>query len=170
MILDEFHVLEECREKAGRRDLGRPRANPVRVDRLVFESESPQSVAELVFRRPRAESSCVVRGQLFVGGSPCRLECQLNWRRPARVDVRARNRSEPGVDSRPSLDPGTGGSGRLASVGAPFRNHEAARGAARDRRSLRTSWCSSSVRLDGFGGPRPARTASRSSGRHPDGR
>jgi len=79
VILDEFHVLQECREKAGRRIFAGP-GDSGAVNRLVFESESPRSAAELVFRKPRAESSCEVRGQLFVGGSPCRLECQLNWR------------------------------------------------------------------------------------------
>ena len=79
VILDEFHVLKECTEKAGRRILARPGDSDT-VNRLVFESESPHSPAELVFRKPRAESSCEVRGQLFVGSSPSRLECQLNWR------------------------------------------------------------------------------------------
>jgi len=79
VTLDEFHVLQECREKAGRRIVGGPR-NSSAPTRVVFESESPRSAADLVFRKPRAESSCEVRGQLFVVGSPCRLECQLNWR------------------------------------------------------------------------------------------
>ncbi len=79
VILDEFRILEECREKAGRRILAGPEDSGA-VHRLVFESEYPQAVAELKFRKPRAESSCEVRGQLFVGGSPCRLECQVNWR------------------------------------------------------------------------------------------
>ena len=78
VILDELHVVEECREQAGRRIVA------AEVDsgpdyRLVFESESPRSVAELVFKQPRAESSCVVRGQLFVADSPCRLETELDW-------------------------------------------------------------------------------------------
>jgi len=79
VILDEFHILQECREKAGRRIWAGPRDSGA-LNRLVFESESPRSAAELVFRKPRAESSCEVRGQLFVTGSPSRLECQLNWR------------------------------------------------------------------------------------------
>jgi hypothetical protein len=78
VILDEFHVLQECREEAGRR-LFIPVGDSGPDNRLVFESESPRSVAQLVFRKPRAESSCVVRGQLFVAGSPCRLESQLDW-------------------------------------------------------------------------------------------
>ena len=79
VILDEFRVLEECREKAGRRILVGPEDSGA-IHRLVFDLQYPQSAAELKFRKPRAESSCEVRGQLFVGSSPCRLECQLNWR------------------------------------------------------------------------------------------
>ena len=78
MFLDEFHVMKECREKAGRLVFpSSPDSGP--VDRLEFESGSPRSVAELVFRRPRADTSCAVRGRLFVAGSPARLECELNW-------------------------------------------------------------------------------------------
>jgi hypothetical protein len=78
VVLDEFHVLKECREKAGRRvfPVGRDSGQP---DRLEFESSSPRSVAELVFRRPRPDVPCEVRGRLFVAGSPARLECELNW-------------------------------------------------------------------------------------------
>ena len=78
VILDDFHVLQQCREKAGRR-IFPSREDPGSVNRLEFESESPRAVAELVFRKPGADSSCEVRGQLFLGSSPSRLECQLNW-------------------------------------------------------------------------------------------
>jgi hypothetical protein len=78
VILDDFHVLQQCREKAGRR-IYAPRQDSASGNRLEFESESPQPVAELVFRKPGADSSCQVRGQLFIGGSPSRVECQLNW-------------------------------------------------------------------------------------------
>ena len=78
VVLDDFHVLQQCREKAGRRIFPRVEDSGP-VNRLEFESESPQPVAELVFRKPGADSSCQVRGQLFLGGSPSRLECQLNW-------------------------------------------------------------------------------------------
>ena len=76
------------------------------VDRLEFESGSPRSVAELVFRRPRADASCEVRGQLFVAGSPARFECELNWA------VHDGSMSELDIDlspawlARPGRDPG----------------------------------------------------------------
>ena len=78
VILDPFHVVAECIEKAGRRVFGAGGESPG-INQLVFQAESPLSVAELVFRKPRTESSCFIRGHLFVSGSPCRLECQLDW-------------------------------------------------------------------------------------------
>jgi hypothetical protein len=78
VILDDFHVVQDYRETSGRRIF--PAEGDARpINQLVLESSSPGSVGQLVFRRPRAESSCVVRGQLFVSGTPCRLECQLDW-------------------------------------------------------------------------------------------
>ena len=69
MILDDFHVLEDYKETDGRRIFpAEGDAGP--IDRLVFESKSARSVGQLVFRKPRAESSCVVRGQLFVAARP----------------------------------------------------------------------------------------------------
>ena len=122
VFLDEFHVLKECREKAGRLVFpSSPDSGP--VDRLEFESGSPRSVAELVFHGPRADTSCAVRGRLFVAGSPARLECELNWAVHDGIDARARNRSEPGVASRPGRDPGHGRSGGLASVGVALGQH-----------------------------------------------
>jgi hypothetical protein len=77
VYLDEFHVLKECRERAGRRVF--PSSHPSGpLDRLEFESGSSRSVAELVFKKPRADASCAVRGRLLVAGSPARLECELN--------------------------------------------------------------------------------------------
>jgi hypothetical protein len=78
VILDEFHALAECKEEAGRRIITPP-VDSGPNDRLVFESESPQSVAQLVFKKPRVESSCAVRGRLFLAGSPPRIETQLDW-------------------------------------------------------------------------------------------
>ncbi len=79
VLLDEFRVLKECREKSGRLVFPTsPESGP--MDRLEFKSGSPRSVAELVFHRPRADVSCAVRGQLFVAGSPLRVECELNYR------------------------------------------------------------------------------------------
>jgi hypothetical protein len=78
VILDPLHVVAECTEKAGRRDFG-PGGELPRQNQLVFQAESPLSVAELVFRKPRNEPSCWVRGQLFVSATPCGLECQLEF-------------------------------------------------------------------------------------------
>jgi hypothetical protein len=78
VILDELHVLKECREKAGRRIFPTaPDSGP--ADRLEFESASPGSVAELVFRRPRSDSPCEVRGGLFIAGAVADVECELTW-------------------------------------------------------------------------------------------
>ena len=78
VLLDKFHVVKECRERAGR--LVFPSSpDSGQFDRLEFESGSPRSVAELVFQRPQADTSCAVRGRLFVTGSSSRLECELSW-------------------------------------------------------------------------------------------
>ena len=37
------------------------------------------------FCAPVYDGSCLIRGQLFVSGSPCRLECQLDWTAPGTV-------------------------------------------------------------------------------------
>ncbi len=55
-------------------------AAPALTDFSFSKSESPGPAAELVFAEPRADSSCEVRGQLYIGGSPSRLECQLSWK------------------------------------------------------------------------------------------
>ncbi len=78
VILDAFHVVAECNERSGRRLFG-PEGESGPLNRLVFQAESPRSVAELILRKPRTESSCFIRGHLFVSASPCRLECQLDW-------------------------------------------------------------------------------------------
>jgi hypothetical protein len=78
VILDELHVVSECRERAGRL-LPPGRGDAREANRLDFEAASPRSVAELVFIRPRAEVSCMVRGQLILGGTPPRLDCRLDW-------------------------------------------------------------------------------------------
>ena len=70
VILDPRHVVAECIEQAGRRVSG-PGGETGQINQLVFQAVSPRSVAELVFRKPATESSCFVRGHLFVSGSPC---------------------------------------------------------------------------------------------------
>ncbi len=78
VILDELHVVRECREDAGR--LVAPgRAEAPGVNRLTFEAESPRSVGEVVFLGPRAELSCGVQGQLFITGARTGFECRLDW-------------------------------------------------------------------------------------------
>ena len=89
--LDPRHVVTECIEKAGRRIVGRPGGESAENNQLVFEAGSPLSVADLVFRGPATESSCSVRGQVFVSGTPARLECQLDWSASRRLAARARN-------------------------------------------------------------------------------
>jgi hypothetical protein len=78
VILDELHVVRECREKAGRLIVP-GRGNPGPVDRLVFEAEASGSVAQLVFHKPQTELSCTVRGQLDLGEPQPRVECRLDW-------------------------------------------------------------------------------------------
>lgn len=77
--LDPSRVVKECRERSGRRVSSRPgeAADP---NQLLFEADAPGPVAVLVFGRPRAEVSVEVRGQLLLGNSAPRLECQLTWR------------------------------------------------------------------------------------------
>ena len=96
VILDELHKVEECNEAAGSR-IVKPQLDSGPDERLVFESESPRSVAQLVFKKPRAESSCAVRGQLFITGSPCRLETRAGLDVSSGDRFRAGSRPEPGM-------------------------------------------------------------------------
>ncbi len=78
VVLDDSHALRACRERAGRLvPPGRGDAAP--ANRLTFEAESPRSVAELVFIRPRADVACTVLGRLVMGGAQPRLDCRLDW-------------------------------------------------------------------------------------------
>ena len=76
--LDSNHVVEDCRERAGRRTSPRSVAAS-EYPSLAFEASAPESVAELVFRRPRAALSAEVRGQLMLGNSAPRLKSRLTW-------------------------------------------------------------------------------------------
>jgi hypothetical protein len=79
ITLDASRVLEECRERSGRRiaapagETGDPRV-------LVFEAREPLSVAEVVFHKPSPDVSADVRGKLFLGAGAPRLESQITWR------------------------------------------------------------------------------------------
>ncbi|QEH37894.1 hypothetical protein OJF2_64860 [Aquisphaera giovannonii] len=73
--LDPLRVVADCRERAGRRV---PAAgDPGGGDSLVFEAESPQSVADLVFRAPARATTCRVFGRMKADGSGAGLECQV---------------------------------------------------------------------------------------------
>jgi hypothetical protein len=79
ITLDAGRVLEECRERAGRRIApSTGAASDPRV--LVFEASEPRPVAALVFHRPSAAVSAEVRGKLFLGAQAPRLESQIAWR------------------------------------------------------------------------------------------
>ncbi len=77
VLFDRRRVVSGCTERAGRRVAGQGDETDA-ARRLVFQAVAPRSVAELVFRGPDTESSCFIRGHLFVSGSPVRLECQLD--------------------------------------------------------------------------------------------
>ncbi len=142
VVLDDFHVLQQCREKAGSTHL--PRAGRLRLGQSTWNSSRNrlEPVAELVFRKPGADSSCQVRGQLFIGGSPSRLECQLNWTLHHGSLAELRDRPQSGLAPRPGPDSRSGRSLGLASVRAAFRRHEASRGAAGGQLCRKKSWYS----------------------------
>ncbi len=78
VILDDLHVLESCRELGGRRvfPLLGGQAGSTRLD---FESITAGSVAELGFRKQGGTASCVMRGQLYIGEAPARVEARVAW-------------------------------------------------------------------------------------------
>ena len=94
LFLDEFHILTECRERTGRRVFAAATDSAI-VDRLDFDAASPRSVADLLFRRPKPDTSCEVRGWLSITGAAARLECELKW------SVQANSDSELEVDLGP---------------------------------------------------------------------
>ena len=77
--LDATRVLSDCRELSGHRVFSRP-GEAFDASLLTFEAAEPRSVAVLGFSRPRSEASVDVRGQLFLGNTAPRLDCQLAWR------------------------------------------------------------------------------------------
>lgn len=78
--LDPSRLLSDCREEAGRRVPSRSTGDASDPNLIVFEAESPRSVAVLTFGKPRVDVSVEVRGQLLLGNSSPRLESQLTWR------------------------------------------------------------------------------------------
>ena len=77
--LDASRVLEGCRERSGRRIAPTP-GEPSDPYLLIFEPREPGPVADLEFRRPRADVTTEVRGRLVLGNSAPRLEAQMTWR------------------------------------------------------------------------------------------
>jgi hypothetical protein len=77
VIVDSIRAIEDCRQRAGRR-VPAQGGDFVASNSLVFEATAPASVAELVFRQPRDQTACRVRGRLSVGRSGPTLECQLD--------------------------------------------------------------------------------------------
>ena len=111
IVLDPLHVIQDCRERAGRRVPSRG-DGAGGADAVVFEASSPDSVAELVFRQPRVDESCLVRGRLLIGPAAPVLECELIGLGGRGSGLRARHRSSP------FLDPGSGAVERPDPVAA----------------------------------------------------
>ena len=109
VILDENHVVEECRERSGRQ-VPAPASLATDPTALVFEARSPGSVADLVIGKPPAEGSCLVRGRLFVGKSVPQLECRIMG-----LGRRARARSCRSIYLPPGLPIDCNGAGWTSS-------------------------------------------------------
>jgi hypothetical protein len=76
--LDPGRVIEDCRERAGRRTSARP-GETLDPALISFVASAPRSVAELVFRAPWADVSAEVRGHLLLGNAAPRLVCRIAW-------------------------------------------------------------------------------------------
>lgn len=77
--LDSSRVLSDVRPLAGRR-VPPPAGGTPEERRLVFEADRPEPVAALSLRRPWADLSAEVGGQLLVGGNSPRMNCRVTWR------------------------------------------------------------------------------------------
>ncbi|AMV37126.1 hypothetical protein [Planctomyces sp. SH-PL62] len=78
ILLDERHVVRECRERDGRRVPPPPGETAgVGGTVLVFESAAPGSAAELTFRAAGNEPVYTLRGRLALRPSSIRLECEV---------------------------------------------------------------------------------------------
>lgn len=75
-------VLESCRELSGPIVAPRPK-DLVGITRpatlLIFDPPTPGQVAELTFRKPRADVSAEVRGMMLLGREIPRLEARVTW-------------------------------------------------------------------------------------------
>ena len=76
VVLDPMHVIQDCRERAGRRVPSQGGVFEARNE-LVFEARSTEPLADLVFRQTQPQPACLVRGRLLVGTTAPQLECQL---------------------------------------------------------------------------------------------
>ncbi len=75
--VDPLRIIEDCRERAGRR-VPSQGSEPASAGAIIFESSSPEPVADLVFRQSSAVPPCLVRGRLLVGTSAPAMECELS--------------------------------------------------------------------------------------------
>jgi len=80
IVLDASRVLRGYKEATGRRIPARAANSALDSRLIVFEADAPRSVATLTFAKPKLEATVEVRGQLLLGNSAPRLECQLTWR------------------------------------------------------------------------------------------
>ncbi len=78
VLLDDASRSVGYRETSGR-EIHPAGDGSASGDRLVFEADSPDSVAELILTPPRCESSCLVRGRVMLDSAPGRLECRLDY-------------------------------------------------------------------------------------------
>ncbi|WP_165243950.1 hypothetical protein [Paludisphaera soli] len=79
VVLDERHVVRECREREGRRVPPPPgEAANAAATVLVFDSSSPGPVAELTFRPAGVEPIYGVRGRIALRPSSIRFECEVS--------------------------------------------------------------------------------------------
>ena len=76
VFLDQFHVMKECREKPDGLSFPRRRM-PVRSIGWNSSRDSPSSVAQLVFHRPRADRRARFEAVSSSPASPARLECRV---------------------------------------------------------------------------------------------
>ncbi len=104
--LDPSRLLSDCREEAGRRVPSRPAGDAADANLIVFEAESPRSVAILTFGKPRADVSVEVRGQLLLGNSSPQLEESVVVARASRPTACPRRGLAAGLGARTS--PGRG--------------------------------------------------------------
>ncbi|WP_165073947.1 hypothetical protein [Paludisphaera rhizosphaerae] len=78
IVLDERHVVRDCRERDGRRIPTPPGEPALSATVLAFEAVGPGSVADLTFRPSMLETVAAVRGRLLLRESTARIECEVS--------------------------------------------------------------------------------------------